>query len=60
MVTRLSPAELTELADTAFQTMNWARRIGFNRERQIEEVRKAFEVTLGYRKPVTAGVDDAG
>lgn len=51
-MSRLTREELRDLADTAFMTMNWARRLGFGRERQLDEVVKAFEVQLGYRKPV--------
>lgn len=51
-MSRLTREELRDLADTAFVTMNWARRLGFNREGQLREVVKAFEVQLGYRKPV--------
>lgn len=50
-MSRLTREELRDLADTAFMTMNWARRLGFGRERQLDEVVKAFEVQLGYRKP---------
>lgn len=42
---------LRDLADTAFVTINWSRRMGFKRDRQIAEVVKAFEITLGYREP---------
>lgn len=51
-MTRLTPEQLRDLADTAFITMNWARRLGFGRDRQLDEVVKALEVRLGYRKPV--------
>lgn len=57
-MTRLTEQQLQELADTAFVTMNWARRLGFNRERQIDEVRKAFEITLGYRQALTGVVEE--
>lgn len=50
---RLTPEQLRELADTAFQTLNWAKRIGLKREQQLDQVVKAFEVTLGYRQPAT-------
>lgn len=51
---RLTEAQLRELADDAFTVLNWARRLGFDRDRQISEVVRTFEVTLGYRKAVTA------
>ncbi len=56
-MTRLTHEELLDLADTAFVTTNWARRLGFNRDRQLDEVVKAFEVQLGYREPV-ARIDE--
>ena len=53
-MTRLTPDQLRDLADTAFVTFNMACRKGLKRDRQIEEAVKAFEVVLGYRKPVKA------
>lgn len=50
---RLSEQQLRDLADTAFQTLNWAKRVGFKREQQLDEAVKAFEITLGYRAPKT-------
>lgn len=47
---RLSPETLAQLADDAFTVLNWARRLGMNRERQIEQVVKTFEIRLGYRQ----------
>lgn len=47
---RLDDQQLTDLADDAFTVLNWAKRLGFNRERQIKELVKTFEVRLGYRK----------
>lgn len=55
---RLTRDELRDLADTAFVTMNWARRLGFDRDRQLEEVVKAFEVQFGYRTPVAPAGED--
>lgn len=52
-MTRLTDQQLRDLADDAFTVLNWARRMGFNREKQKTEVVKAFEVRLGYREPVT-------
>lgn len=56
-MTRLTPDQLRDLADTAFVTFNMACRKGLKRDRQIEEAVKAFEVVLGYRKPVKAPED---
>lgn len=47
---RITDEQLRGLADDAFVVLNWARRLGFDRERQQAEVVKAFEVRLGYRK----------
>ncbi len=49
-MSRLSPDQLRELADDAFVVLNWAKRQGFNRDQQIDEVVKTFEVKLGYRE----------
>lgn len=54
---RLTTEQLRVLADAAFTIMNWARRQGFNREQQIDEVVKTFEVSLGYRQPFQARED---
>lgn len=54
---RLSTEQLRVLADAAFTILNWAKRQGLDRERQIDEVVKTFEVTLGYRKPFEARAD---
>ncbi|MCV0395432.1 MAG: hypothetical protein K5872_22050 [Rhizobiaceae bacterium] len=51
-MSRLTPDHLRALADDAFEVMNWARRMGMGRKQQLDEVVKAFEVTLGYRVPV--------
>lgn len=53
MSARLTDEQLRELAVASFDVLNWARRLGLRRDAQIAEVVKAFEVTLGYRKPVT-------
>lgn len=42
--------QLGELADDAFTVLNWAKRLGFDRERQIKELIRTFEVRLGYRQ----------
>lgn len=52
MTGRLSDQQLRELADDAFTVLNWAKRNGLNRERQIHELVRTFEVRLGYRQPV--------
>lgn len=51
--TRLTADQLHALADDAFEVLNWARRCGFTRPQQVNEVVKAFEVRLGYREPAT-------
>lgn len=56
MSARLSDKQLHELADDAFVILNWAKRCGFNRDRQVEELIRTFEVRLGYRQPVTSEV----
>lgn len=50
---RLTTEQLRVLADASFDTLNWAKRLGMRKPQQIDEVVKAFEVTLGYRAPVT-------
>ncbi len=57
---RLSPEQLRELADDAFVVMNWAKRKGMRRDRQIDETVKAFEVTLGYREAVSTAPASTG
>ncbi|WP_287149596.1 hypothetical protein [Mesorhizobium sp.] len=42
--------QLGELADDAFTVLNWAKRLGFDRERQIKELIRTFEIRLGYRQ----------
>ncbi|TPK15209.1 hypothetical protein FJ872_19640 [Mesorhizobium sp. B2-5-9] len=54
---RLSEQQLAELADDAFTVLNWAKRLGFGRERQVKELIKTFEVRLGYRQPVVEKID---
>ncbi|WP_292621910.1 hypothetical protein [Mesorhizobium sp.] len=48
---RLTDQQLRTLAEDAFTVLNWARRLGFNREQQIAELARTFEVSLGYREP---------
>jgi hypothetical protein len=48
---RLTTEQLRELADDAFTVMNFARRMGLKKDRQLEELVRTFEVTLGYRQP---------
>ncbi|WP_168247682.1 MULTISPECIES: hypothetical protein [unclassified Mesorhizobium] len=50
---RLTDQQLRTLAEDAFTVLNWARRLGFNRDRQIDELVKTFEVSLEYRQPAT-------
>ncbi|MBE1208152.1 hypothetical protein [Aminobacter carboxidus] len=52
MTPRLSDQQLHELADDAFTILNWAKRQRFNKDRQVEELIRTFEVRLGYRAPV--------
>ncbi|TIN36811.1 MAG: hypothetical protein E5Y10_22025 [Mesorhizobium sp.] len=52
MTGRLTDAQLRELADDAFAILNWAKRQRFNKDRQVEELIRTFEVRLGYRQPV--------
>ncbi|RUV07981.1 hypothetical protein EOA79_02515 [Mesorhizobium sp. M1A.F.Ca.IN.020.03.2.1] len=47
---RISAEQLRLLADDAFDVLNWAKRLGLPRERQVDETVKAFEVRLGYRE----------
>ncbi|MBA1141732.1 hypothetical protein [Mesorhizobium neociceri] len=47
---RLTDAQLADLADTAFQTINWAKREGMRKPQQVEQVVRAFEIALGYRE----------
>lgn len=47
---RLTTEQLRELAAASFDTLNWAKRMGMRKPQQLEEVVKAFEVTLGYRQ----------
>ncbi|CAH2399125.1 hypothetical protein [Mesorhizobium ventifaucium] len=49
---RLTDAQLIELADDAFTVLNWAKRQRFNKDRQVEELIRTFEVRLGYRQPI--------
>lgn len=46
---RLSDEQLRELANDAFVTLNWAKRMGMKKDQQIEETVRAFEISLGYR-----------
>lgn len=48
MSERLDDKTLRALADDAFVVINW--RLGFDKEWQIDEVVKTFEVRLGYRE----------
>ncbi|RWO37279.1 MAG: hypothetical protein EOS11_28750 [Mesorhizobium sp.] len=52
MTGRLTDAQLRELADDAFAILNWAKRQRFNKDRQVEELIRTFEVRLGYRQPI--------
>lgn len=39
-------AVLHVMADDAFEVLNWARRLGMKREKQIEQVVSAYRKTL--------------
>ncbi|TIL34273.1 hypothetical protein [Mesorhizobium sp.] len=52
MTGRLTDAQLFDLADDAFTVLNWAKRLGFGRERQIKELVRTYEIRLGYRQPI--------
>ena len=39
-------ALLFHLAEDAFEVLNWARRQGFKRDTQLEQVVEAFDKTL--------------
>jgi hypothetical protein len=39
-------AVLRVMADDAFEVLNWARRQGFKREKQLDEVVNAYRKTL--------------
>ncbi len=41
---------LFHLAEDAFEVLNWARREGLKRDKQLEQVVEAFEKTLGDNK----------
>lgn len=43
-------AVLQIMADDAFEVMNWARRQGFNRAKQTEQVVAAYKKTLADSK----------
>lgn len=58
-MTRLTDAQLLELAADSFDVMNWARRNGLKRGEQINELVRTFEVRLGYRQPVPPATEVA-
>ncbi|TPJ57048.1 MULTISPECIES: hypothetical protein [unclassified Mesorhizobium] len=51
---RLTGTQLLELADDAFDVLNWAKRNGLRKDAQVAELVRTFEVRLGYREPVRA------
>ncbi|TIR34531.1 MAG: hypothetical protein E5X35_07385 [Mesorhizobium sp.] len=59
-MSRLTDAQLLELADDAFTVLNWAKRLGFNRERQLQEMVRTFEVRLGYRQATVSAPASSG
>jgi hypothetical protein len=51
-------ALLFHLAEDAFDVLNWARREGLKKDRQLAEVVAAFEKTLTDNKvEITVGTD---
>lgn len=60
MTGRLTDAQLVELADDAFTVLNWAKRLGFDKERQLQELVRTFEVRLGYRQAVVTSPASTG
>jgi hypothetical protein len=50
MTDAVADAVLQVLADDAFEVMNWARRQGFNRAQQTEQVIAAYRKTLADTK----------
>lgn len=57
VVARLSADHLRAMADDAFTVLNYCRRQGLDRDQQIAELVRTFEVTLGYREPVKSPED---
>lgn len=47
---RLPIEALRMLAVDAIEVSQWAIRMGMKREQQVDEIVRAFEVTLGYRE----------
>ena len=43
-------ALLFHLAEDAFEVLNWARREGMKRDKQLEQVVEAYEKTLADNK----------
>lgn len=50
MSDRLTDQQMCDLADDAFTALNWTKRQGFDKQRQIDELVHTFEVRLGYRE----------
>lgn len=48
-------ALLFHLAEDAFEVLNWARREGMKRDRQLEQVVEAYEKTLADAKRTDDG-----
>ncbi len=48
---RLTAEQLRDLAESSFDVLNFCRRKGLNKQRQVDELVRTFEVRLGYRQP---------
>ena len=46
----MTDAQLRQMAATAFIVLNWARRSGFKRDQQLEQVVEGFKVDLAEFK----------
>lgn len=49
---------LFHLAEDAFDVLNWARREGFKRDKQLEQVVEAFQKTLADNKTTLCVVNE--
>lgn len=57
----MTDEDLTTMANTAFDVLNWARRMGMKRDEQIEQLVKAFRVDAEERqKAIRAAFGEAG
>jgi hypothetical protein len=57
----MTDEDLTTMANTAFDVLNWARRMGMKRDEQIEQLVKAFRVDAEERqRAIRAAFGEAG